>query len=679
MKIFLWGLVLVPFMVDNYAFFPYVTGESLFARGVLVIVSILFLVSIFYNRSFKNEIKDKLSLIIKKPLFISLLIFILIFITSTIFAVNGYNAFWGTIERAEGLIGLSFFFSAFIYSFLIFGRKDWFIFFKLNLLVSFILLFKEFIQFYGGVIRPTSFLDNPTFLAGYLLFSIFCAIAVFSEEKYKFWKYFSVLTLFLSIIGILITETRGTMAGIVIASIVALIYGFFKGKNILIKNISLQKISIILLCFILLSGTIFISTRKNQFWQKVPGLSRVALISGKDSTTQTRLLTAKLSLRAIDPIQNGFKKFMIGWGPENFSLAYGKYFNPVQFDYEAAWFDRSHNKLLDVLVMNGLLGLIAYLSICFFFIKSILKRKDFSLLDLGLIFFLTSYLVHLLFVFDQITTSIPFFLVIAFVLYLSTFDNADNSKINKVKLIKDIYIYLFFIIFSIFLSFIFLRNDLPASIQMRKYISLRQNGNTDYILENINSVFEPFTAAQMNIRDDFLTSVDKNYNKNDKAVQELSNIAIYRAEEYAQKDPMDIRFLAYLASAYSNKGKELKDGDLLSKGEFYFRKMVDLSPNRPDSNYGLALNLFFQKKYDESFMYYERALTLNIEYMAQIKNGFDQVYSVFFQYFYKTKNKDNFIRTAERLRDTNYISQDMLNTIKDYIEKNNSFPPINFK
>ena len=668
----------------------------MFARGLIVVISILFLCNFFIFQKFRNQISEKIKLIIKNPVFISLSFFILAVIVSTIFAVNKYNAFWGTIERTEGLVGIIFFFAVFMFSLLIFERKDWLLFFKLNLTVSFILLLKEFVQFFNGVDRPSSFLDNPTFLAGYLLFSIFCSFVIFSETKNKFWKISSVVTFILFILGIFIAQTRGTIVGLVVGFIFILIYGIIKGKNISYKKLYLRKVSIILLCLVVVFSTLFISTRKNEIWQQIPGFGRIATITSEDATLQTRLLTTKVGLEAINPTENGLKKFLIGWGADNCSLVNVKYFDPIQFKYEMMWFDRSHNKLIDVFVMNGLFGLIAYLAVFFFFFRSIFKRKDPSILDVGLILFGTSLLVHLLFVFDQITTSIPFFAVLAFVVYLTMYEEEVKIEKNKRNYENDSnivnYVGIYFSIFTVFLIFVFLRNDLFAYFQMHRYISLRTGNDPKVMLNQIDSVFEPFTPAQMNIRNDFLSFTKDKYDVKNESTVALSDIAIKRAEEYVSKNPFDVRFLVYIAGAYSNKGIDLKSIELLNKGEELFRKMIVYAPKRPDVIFGLALNLFYQNKYDESFSYFEKDFDTSPNYFLDQKKNVDGtqvtflkqgkdvqgIYIAFFQYFYKIKDKDKFIQTAKRLKENNYADSANLDKIIEYLEKNNAWPYINF-
>ena len=51
---------------------------------------------------------------------------------------------------------------------------------------------------------------------------------------------------------------------------------------------------------------------------------------------------------------------ILGWGQDNFSFVFTKYYNPQMYAQEP-WFDRSHNVFLDWLVAAGVVGLIAYL------------------------------------------------------------------------------------------------------------------------------------------------------------------------------------------------------------------------------------------------------------------------------------------------------------------------------
>jgi O-antigen ligase len=670
-------LAFIPLIVVtfNSVFFPFVTGKNIFLRGFLVLTSILFIIYFFYTKKFREEIVQKVNKFIKHPLVISILAFVFILIISTIFAVDKYNAFWGNIERAEGLVGIIYFFAFFVFSLLIFEKKDWLVFFKLSLFTSFILLFREFWQFFSGISRPGSLTDNPAFLAGYLLFSIACSFIVFNETKSKFWKSFSIILLVLSILGIFITQTRGTILGLALGIVTVLIYSIFKGKEINFWKLNLRKISIIILCFLAVFSLVFISTRKNEIWQKVPGFSRVSVVSEGDATTATRLLLEKLSLQAVNPAQNGLSKFLIGWGPENFGLAYAKYFNPAQYKYETSWFDRAHNEFLDRLVMNGVLGLIAYLAIWFFFFKSVLKRKNneqFSLLHAALFFFGVSFLVHLLFIFDQITTFIPFFALLSFVAYMSD-SNSDvrrrtTSPLPNLPLAKREELGgglsgIFFSILAIFLCFVFFRNDLTGYLQMQKYISLRKTSNAEVLSEKIDTTFEPFTTAQMNIRNDFLLAATRSYNANNEYLSKIFSLALLEAEDYTNKIPLDLQFSNNLAYIYMSEGNDLNNTEFLNKAEIDYRRIILSAPNIPSYEYGFAFDLYFLKKYDESFIYFEK--TFDADPSLYFRNGknVEGIYTVFLQYFYQNKDKIDFQKTVERLKENGYNNQAVLGQV----------------
>lgn len=678
-KTFLFLVALVPLFIDNLVFIPTISAKNLFFRTIICILSILVIYGFIFISKFRGEIIEKTRLFFKNPLFISIFSFILLVGVSTIFALDKYTAFWGTLERGEGLAMMIYSFLFFIFSLFFFAKKDWITFFKLNLFVSLIVLVKEFLQFFGGAVRPGSFFDNPTFLAGYLIFSIMFSIILFAEEKKIFWKYISIITFVLSIIGIFIAETRGTILGLVVGAFIFLVYAIIKGKNINYKKFNLRTISIIILSIIIAFSVIFIVTRKNEIWQKVPGLSRVAVISLDDSSTSTRLITQKISLQASNPKENGLKNFLIGYGEDNFSYAYGKYFNPAQFEDEMKWFDRSHNKFLDVLVMNGIFGLIAYLSIfviCFIYIW---KKKDFSLWRAGLLFGITTYLVHLFFVFDQPTTYIMLFATLSFVIYMNSENSKTKEFISRDKSKNYVLGVILLFIFTISSAFVYFKNDLTAYIQMRKFSSLLKTGNAAIVLENIDSVFTPFTVAQSNMRIELFDITQEEFNKNNKYILKLSEVATLKGDEYIDKNPADFRFLFYFANDCIYKGKKLNDLDLLKKGENYLRRLINFAPNRPEFNYSLAINLFYTKNFDEAFFYLEKSFDLSHEYYVKNKKSAEYLYSFYIKYFFEKKDKENLVRVFNRIKEDNSIESITLGKILDYIENNKKWPVVKFQ
>ncbi len=117
--------------------------------------------------------------------------------------------------------------------------------------------------------------------------------------------------------------------------------------------------------------------------------------------------------------KGGLKKFIFGWGPDNYLAAFYAHGDQKIYFLDAAPFDRAHNQVFDVLVMNGVIGFLAYLSIWFFILKHIFFEKQFSVERLLLAFFTAAYFVQNLSVFDNMTTYIPLFIFLAYTVFLS--------------------------------------------------------------------------------------------------------------------------------------------------------------------------------------------------------------------------------------------------------------------
>jgi len=680
-------LAFVPLIVDMSVFFPFISGKNLLVETCLVLVGILILINFFYSRSFKEEIIGKVSNYIKNPLVISTLAFFSILAISTIFAVDKSAAFWGDLSRAEGLANMIFFFAFFFFTLLTFEKKDWLWFFKYSLIVSLILLVKQFSEHFSGLVRPGSFTGNPTFLAGYLLFSITSASVIYFEEKSWLWKFLAGLTVLLSIIGIFLAETRGTILGLALGIIAALIYCAFKGKEINYKKINLRQVSLGFIILGVIFSGVFVMTRSNPVWQKVPGLSRVAVINSgnsEDISTPVRLYLYKSSLESVNPIKNGYKKLLLGWGPENFILAESQNYDPGLYNIEPDWHDRAHNKFLDVLVMTGLIGLLAYLAIWFFFFKPVFKRHNFSVINLTLLFFGVSYITHLLFVFDTISTSVPFFGILAFTAYLWANNTPEEPKRPEIRPEvtekREILAGTFLAILTLFLGYIFFANTAPGYMQMRSFASLVNNSNSSTIGNKIDAVLTPFTVAQMNIRASLLSVTNDFYNKSPDVTSDiLLKKAITSAEDYVKVRPLDFKFQTTLADLYNKKGNSLGDSNYLKRGEELFRNVLNFAPYRPDMNRKLARNLISQGEYAEAFEVYEKTFSSNPLVIDQDKVEFEGIYTRLVQYFYEQKDKANFIKVADRLKANSFANSALLNTITEYLEKNNVWPVIKFQ
>jgi O-antigen ligase len=108
------------------------------------------------------------------------------------------------------------------------------------------------------------------------------------------------------------------------------------------------------------------------------------------------------------------EKPVLGWGQENFIHAFNKNYNPAMFGQET-YFDHPHNTYLGWLVFGGILGFLTFLFMILASVYGIIRsnftaEKENDLIIPVMFAFIVTYLVHIFFVFDNLTSSLLFVL-----------------------------------------------------------------------------------------------------------------------------------------------------------------------------------------------------------------------------------------------------------------------------
>ncbi len=589
------------------AAFPFIFSKAMLFRIIVELSLAVFLISlaVFFRRGEWTDILHRIKYFIKNKIFILSSVFIFIVFLSSVFAIDPFRAFWGNAERMEGFFGLLHYFIFFILSAFLFEKKDWLSFFKLSLLTGFVLFVFGLFQFAGiktfALIpvsdRPGSFLGNPDFLGTQFIFlSAFSAIIFFEAKKYSFWGFFSGLMFCISLAGIFLSGTRGAILGIFSGLLFSLVY-LCLNKEV---ALAVRKSAMILFGLLAISVAIFGLTHKNQIWQKIPGLNRLAGISLSDQTTKTRLISLHI---AYDSIR---EHPILGWGQDNYGIAFSKNFSPEYLFYEEAWFDRAHNKLSDVAVMNGLFGLVFYLGIFVASFASIRKIRAISQKIILYSLFVSCFIQNL-FTFDQVNSYILFFAALAFVIYLSDQTEISNIAKNQDRSKQAPALPSFaIIILVVVILFSLIKYNYVPYRQMKIYVSAVESGKIEAVQEKSAKFLKPYTFIQDSMRYSFLQvlwSNDLIKNQDD-----LSKTAISAYEEVVEKNKYDIQSRINLIQFY---GDIADDQEVLEKTESIGREMVALSPNHPISYYFLASALAREGKKDEAVSVIGRAVNLN--------------------------------------------------------------------
>ncbi len=422
------GLFITPFIplyVSKVLFFPFITGKAFVFRTIVEIVFAAWIfLAIFYK-----EYRPR-----KSALLVALSIFIVVVALATIFGANPYKSFWSNFERMEGLVSYLHLFAYFLVLGQVFRKNDWPIFFNLfvasGIIESIYAWFQRFgyiASLQGGIGRPDGTIGNPTYLAAYLIFILFfCLYLLFNSRYLESKIFYGVVSLFI-LATIYLTASRGPglaiIAGGILGSILYLLF------NRSAENAKYRKIALAVLAFFILAPAAFWTAKDTNFVRGNPTLSRLTLLSLKERTVASRFVIWQMGWE-------GFKEHpILGWGPENYELVFSKYFKPVLWQQEP-WFDRSHNIIFDWLINAGILGLMSYLGIfvsALYLLWTGYKKNIFSPGNAILVFVLFfAYFFQNLFVFDNSSTYMGFFAVLAFI-YSSTRE-PDISESRSIEL-----------------------------------------------------------------------------------------------------------------------------------------------------------------------------------------------------------------------------------------------------
>lgn len=422
-------------------FFPFIGGKDYFFR-VSIEFALIFYIFWWIFEAKAGEALAEVKKLFSMPLFVAASVFVLMFVLASVFAFDPMAGFWSNFERGEGGFQMLHYYGLLFLIVLLFKtEEEWRKVFKVSLVAAFFMILygiignlglaENFINPYNnsppasiwGALSEARFqgsLGNPAYVAPYLLFSIFYTAYLWLGSKTDRLKKIFIyggLVLFFTLFFFL-GQTRATFIGLGFGVVAFLVYIIFSLPSI-------RKWFIAVLVAVLLLGSLGFYYKDSQFVKNLPG-GRVFNVSLKTQELNTRFWTWGSAWRGF------LERPILGWGPENFSAVFDKYFDTRHYVPGAqteTWFDRAHNSYLDYLSETGILGLLSYLSIFALLFRDLFvgknkDGKDISLRDgkVNLVFFqrgaifalIFAYMVQNLAIFEVLPMYINFFLAIGF-------------------------------------------------------------------------------------------------------------------------------------------------------------------------------------------------------------------------------------------------------------------------
>ncbi|MEN9604448.1 MAG: hypothetical protein RJB39_133 [Candidatus Parcubacteria bacterium] len=625
-------ILIVPWIMGDTMYFPFIAGKGLFIRAMVQITLGLYIVLAAIDPSSRPR---------KSPLLYALIAFLIIAGISVLTSVNPIRSFFSNYERMEGYILVLHLGALFVIASSVIRKKEWAWIAGFSLLVSLIVGANALgdvgkataaaaargvtgaeLETVKAGVRISGKLGNSSYLGVYALIHIFLAalgtLMVFrgnreadvltaqvQQKETPKKQSLTGVSWFMIIVGVLLavfnlyilfkTGTRGSFLGLVIGFLVLTGYLTFKEKHKVLKYCSMGIFTAIIACVLLLG--IF---KNSTFVQSSPQLSRYSALISLDVKNVVKKLGEDRTMIWGMSLEGVKERPFFGWGQDNYGYVFAKYYDPGMYAREH-WFDRSHNVFIDWMIAAGVLGFLGYLS--FFVIAAWLlfsKRTRLTVIErASLLGLLAAYFIHNLFVFDNLTSYVLFFLLLSYIHDRYTHDRVPAPLIKG----KD---YGTIILGTSFAVILVLAYTLYTTV----YIPYNQNVNLvtamgaasqqtqvtpemlsrvkkvpmDYAYDYFKKIYDagtPTSEAFEQLSGIAATAITSPTvpNASKLAFYKLYNDQIAYVEAEAKGDPRYPFFIANFFKQIGDKEQEL----------VYTQKAYDLSPNKQSFGYALAL------------------------------------------------------------------------------------------
>ncbi len=635
-----------PLLFSSEFMFPFITTKTFYFRLLVEIALLLYLILLLYDTSFLPRMS---------PLSWAIIAYLGILVAASLFGVNPYRSFWGNIERGEGLLTILHVFAWWFLVIALFQKKRllgsllW-VAFSVSILEALYGLLQIInVQWviFGGAGRVGGTIGNPAFLAAFLLLGMVIGGVLYAQTNKKPVKAFLVAAVLFQLFIIYRTQTRGVLLSLFgVFEVVALGYaglslfrlfrrkGEGEGGS---RRAASRAVAAVLIAFAVPAFLFVAWKNKESSWVQSSGaLRRIVNISMDDITTQSRLY-------AWDSSWKGWKdRFLLGYGYENYQIAFNKYFHPEIFIDQGSqlWFDRAHNILFDQAVTAGILGLLSYLALfgsAFWILirvmRSAREEGNRSLLRAGGVV-LAGFFVYIgqnLFVFDTLSSYLFLYLLFAWSAqqYVWRFSEEGGRQARSFAVPASTRA-LFAAVLAVVVFFgAYMFNIRPARANMKAIDALvysrraeipKQGEEPALVARTFyGKAFDTFRDAlavgsyqapeiRQKMAEIVLQALRNSYLPAD-TKKEIADFAIEEIKKNIISSPLDAQNYMYLMTLYN--ASERYDRSRLDKVIEIGKKVLELSPTRPQIYFDMGQAAISKGSYEEGIQYFKKAVELN--------------------------------------------------------------------
>jgi len=622
-RVCLWATLAIPVVLWSAHIYPQVFVRTTFFQFLIEASVLAALTALFISALRGRAVPTFLpSSWWRSPLLLTTFLFFGVSaFASALFALDTQRAWFGVASWGnEGVLMYIHYLAFVLLALAFFSRKDWLRYLFGSIAVGTVVALFAVLQFVGvdplGLMpkvgrRVGSFLENPTYLAGYLVALLSVAgVALRHGGLYEFlpttirpWATrFLVGFVVLALLVIVLTQTRGALVGVVAGALVFLALVVLRSpQSARIQGISLRTLGIASAVAILAFGGIFWTTRQAPIWDTIPVFSRLARISTTDSTVATRLISLQISWDAFK------ERPILGWGPDNSYIAHTKYYRPELFSYEETWFERMHNKIAEVAVTQGVIGLLSFAALWVFLShrlwrevragEGVAQLASSSLVAGGLV----AYLGQNMFAFDLPTSYIIFFSLLIFYIREEVGEASQGGELMRGT--RRGLVSAASVLAVPFVLYVFMGFTLIPFQQSSALVSGLEGGAKKFE-GNGDAIYSPSTHIQRDIEH--------------VAILELQEVRAWEHPEFsaslarlADETAVRVESNPYDARTATLLGIFLLDIGDASRAEHFGRLGLERAPRRPDSYHAAGRSLMQEGKFDEAQSIFRQGIALN--------------------------------------------------------------------
>ena len=670
-------VISIPVALNIYGFNPYDLPKTSLFRFITLLMLAAWLVSLAIDRNLASQDTSNppalgLHKFFTAYLVIPAFLFAAVYLLTTITSLNPRLSLWGEYLRAQGTYTtLCYVLLFFLVAFNLRTKAQFDRVVTVALLASLPVAFYGVLQHFGvdpifvldgPMGRVDSAMGNPIFLGAYLIMVIpptlarlLVTLRALLRDKHPLpSRCFKLLqaagyTLLLALQSVCLLYTRargpwlGFLAGITLFAVLLSLRR--RIRWLLVVTIAMA------VAFVLLLVLLNLPRSPLEPLETLSYLSSLVIIDDLKATTGTvgvRLLIWQGEielLRSRPPI--GLKpdplhslRPLIGYGPEMMGGIFPAVYSPKlgHIEDRNALADRAHNHLLDLLIMNGALGLLAYLFLIGSFFChgiSLLWRTESSSIQLTLIALLSAVFAH--FVETQVgialvTTQMLLWLYMALLVVVHRFETspmeeqaepvASAPPAFRMSLRDPNARWLIYSLIAAFILIFFATttniNLIRADIDFERCYDLAEAGALKEAINACDQAIKlsPNQARYHRLRAEFFFLLAHAVPDSDVDLKTKLLQSCERAMQKArQLTPLAAEYYADTGKLYGYWAETIAPSKFEQAVEFY-HQAFQIAPHDADFRNGLGHVYFNAGQYQEAIRQYEHSLSIDPQYHA---------------------------------------------------------------